>query len=71
MNTPIFTAELDEDVYPHFPNEVDGPIYCQTVTIFKDGEEFDAVRVEASEDQAPYDAAVSKAIGGAEFTWIN
>ncbi|MDK9352348.1 hypothetical protein ACWPM6_11670 (plasmid) [Propionibacterium freudenreichii] len=41
-----------------------------TITITRDGVELDAVDVESSEDEAPYDLAVRSIIGDQPFTWI-
>lgn len=60
----MFTARLT-DIY----NNHHGTFF-DTVTIYKDGEEIDFVRVESSEDSAPYIAAVKEAINGADFTWL-
>ena len=42
-----------------------------TITITRDGIEIDAIDVESSEDEAPYDDAVRSIIGDQPFTWIS
>lgn len=68
----MFTAQLVEinHVAPI------GDDFTQTesfdsIAIFRDGEEIDCIRIPSSEDPEPYDAAVKKVIGGADFTWLS
>ncbi|MFU0729964.1 hypothetical protein ACMZ51_27005, partial [Klebsiella pneumoniae] len=53
------------------PTVIDGrATTTDTITITRDGVELDAVDVESSEDEAPYDLAVRSIIGDQPFTWI-
>lgn len=52
-------------------NERTAEGWFDTVTIYKDGEEFDTVVVESTEEHEPYDEAVREVLGNAPYTWEN
>lgn len=54
------------------PAVIDGrKTTTDTITITRDGIELDAIDVESSDDEAPYDLAVRSIIGDQPFTWIS
>ena len=62
------TAELTNISYP---TVIDGrATTTDTITITRDGIEIDAIDIESSEEEAPYDDAVRSIIGDQPFTWV-
>lgn len=68
--TTNFTAEITSTDINLMASNATEPTTHDEITIYRNGEEFDTILIESSEDNAPYDAAVSEAIDGAEFTWL-